>query len=98
MELTKLQKKHLKSIQWLLGTNNGSGRTYLLAYVTIENALKRPNIPIHFCDHVHTTYGTTDILWNMHKIARELELKNIFLEIDNFRMAVTYRGDKDGNV
>lgn len=38
--LTKEQKKHLKSLQWLFMGQRASGRTTLLAYVLIETVLK----------------------------------------------------------
>lgn len=40
IKLTKEQKKHLKSLQWLFQGARASGRTTLLAYVLIDTVLK----------------------------------------------------------
>lgn len=39
VQLTKEQRKHIKSMQWLFTGSRGSGRTTLLAYVLIDAVL-----------------------------------------------------------
>lgn len=50
-KLSKVQKKHHKSIRWLLFDGERLGRTSLLAFVYIEKALKNPGEWIKVRDH-----------------------------------------------
>ncbi len=52
-KITTEQKKHLKSIQWLLGDKRGSGRTELLAYIYIIKALEGKRV--RMIDHAFIT-------------------------------------------
>ena len=55
-ELTKEQKKHIKSIDWLFSEDRRrEGRTFLLAYIYIKNALEGRTITI--IDHYYITNG-----------------------------------------
>lgn len=60
-KLTKEQKKHLKSIQWLLSSkpkDRRSGRSMLLAYVYILEALNQKEYrKIEIIDHPFIVYG-----------------------------------------
>ena len=55
-ELTKEQKKHIKSIDWLFSEDRRrEGRTFLLAYIYIKMALEGRKITI--IDHAYITTG-----------------------------------------
>jgi hypothetical protein len=57
LQFTPIQKKHLKSIEWLFSEGNrAEGRTTLLAYIYIQKALKGYRITI--IDHSFITLET----------------------------------------
>ena len=51
MQLTPEQIKHFDSVMWLLFGPRCSGRTYLIAIVTIYEALKREGQKVYVNDH-----------------------------------------------
>lgn len=58
-KLTKIQKKHFKSIQWLLSediSDRRSGRSFLLASLYIDHVLKN-KLEIKIIDHAYITTG-----------------------------------------
>ncbi len=80
--ITKEQRKHLKSIQWLLGENNRQqGRSLLLAFVYVTEALKGRTIKI--IDHAYITTGAGHWANKMlaDEIQRIIEMDKIPLKI-----------------
>ena len=78
LTINKEQRKHLESIQWLFSEGNRQqGRSLLLAYVYINEALKGREVVI--IDHAYVTSGTgyfgnkrlAEMIW---KIIRKNEL------------------------
>ena len=60
-KLTPEQRKHLNSIEWLFSEDNRQqGRSFLLAYIFIAEALKGKTIKI--VDHAYITHGGTFIM------------------------------------
>ena len=48
---TELQKKHIESVEWLLGENRAEGRTSLMAFVFLKKAIENIGTPIKLFDH-----------------------------------------------
>lgn len=62
IELTKEQKKHLESLEWLINGNRNSGRTYLLAITFIRRAIDNPGMWIQIFDHYPTQQAKEHLL------------------------------------
>lgn len=81
-KLTPLQEKHLESIRWLISHRNSDrrhGRTFVLAYALLLEALDTPN-EINIIDHT-----VWSISRDNHKIGRMVLLpliQEIILEND----------------
>jgi len=63
-KLSKEQKKYAPAIRWLLNGSCGSGRSYLMAWIFLEMAIKNLGKPIKIFDHsfLYTYEHTIDYL------------------------------------
>ena len=51
--LTPKQQSHYESVRWLIRDGNRrSGRTFLMAYIFVEEALQNPGRTIHIFNHM----------------------------------------------
>lgn len=83
-ELTKEQKKHLKSIQWLYTGPRQSGRSTLLAYVLIDTVLKTGQ-EIRIIDHYSSRMADKMLAGIIQSI---IETDELPLEISNISLSL----------
>ena len=88
IKLTKEQKKHLKSIQWLLDPicNRRSGRTTLLAYVLIDIVLST-KMTVTLKDHYPNRMADLVLKKTVEQIIQENELP---LKINHSCLELSY--------
>lgn len=73
ISLTEEQRKHLKTIDWLLDFNENvaTGRSYLLAIGFIRMAIKYPDRWIKVFDHFPTQQANERLLLTIKQIISE---------------------------
>jgi len=68
IELSKLQKKNLPAIEWLISDDRKdrcSGRSFLLAVAFIKKAMQNPGRRVRVFDHSDLTYGAKRLFDDM---------------------------------
>lgn len=78
MELTKEQKKHLKSIQWLLSGPRACGKTFLLAIAIIEQCKNQEGIKFRILNHNNNHNGIKEMAMIVTDIICDMKLSNHF--------------------
>ena len=73
LNLTKEQKKHLKSLQWLYMGDRASGRTTLLAYVLIETVITTGQ-EMRIIDHYPSRHADMNLAQIINLIVLENKL------------------------
>ena len=68
MKLTKLQEHHLESIQWLISDQRATGKTFLLAWAFIQEALHNQRRRIRVFDHFLTKVSTERLIYQIRAI------------------------------
>lgn len=89
IELTKLQKKHFDSIKWLFDEKRAEGKSYLLAIIFIQKAI-RTGAWITPRDHFTEGGRMADIRLNetIRMVIKELisDSKKVEFRQDSFRI------------
>ena len=74
--LQSIQKEHLNSIRWLIGSGRGSGRSFLLAWVFIEYAISNCGVWVRVWDHHDSHRSRHWVLQSVRYILRNSRLRN----------------------
>lgn len=98
MELTSTQKKHLKSIKWLTSHEHidiGTGRTTLLAYAFIQDAIAHPGTRVFLWNHSPMVDSKRYVMETARKMLETWdEFKNLDYYFKMSNMTLTVRGVK----
>lgn len=83
-KLTKLQKQHLSSLEWLIDDSRAAGKTFLLAVVFIKKALEYRERWIYPFDHFKEGGAMAESVV-MNEIKRIISQDKKILERAEFR-------------
>ena len=79
IKLTKTQEKHFEAIKWLLTENyRAEGRSYLMSYIFIEEALEYPGRSIRIFDHYPTEESKGHLMTRLFLLVTQKQEQGTF--------------------
>ena len=91
-KLTDYQRKHLKTVQWLVSNERVTGRTFVLAWAFVEKAMKNKGELVRVFDHEPWRAATENLIKQIRTITTSLYPDAHFvMRVDGF----TFTGVED---
>lgn len=92
MKLTPTQVQHLNSVNWLVDSHVGQGKTTLILYCLFLKAIRNPHKNIYIIDHL----PMTEMFWQSHMMRlirimmQDIEFNDYHIKVNISNKSICY--------